>query len=95
MLNEDLDSVTVVARLDREDTKLLRDGTRFWVVRPRLGAGGVSGLNTLLSGAYIELEPGSGAPNSRRDFVGLDDVPVQRSGRRAWASCWSAIAPVH
>ncbi len=80
VLNEDLDSVTVVARLDRENTKLLRDDTRFWVVRPRLGAGGISGLNTLLSGAYIELEPGSGPPSSRRDFVGLDDVPVTAVG---------------
>ncbi len=80
VLNEDLDSVTVVARLDRENTKLLRDDTRFWVVRPRLGAGGISGLNTLLSGAYIELEPGSGPPSSQRDFVGLDDVPVTAVG---------------
>ena len=79
-LNEDLDSVSVIARLERENTKLLRDDTRFWVVRPRLGAGGISGLNTLLSGAYIELEPGSGAPSTRRDFVGLDDVPVTAVG---------------
>ncbi len=79
-LNEDLDSVSVVARLERENTSLLRDDTRFWVVRPRFGAGGISGLNTLLSGAYIELEPGSGAPSTRRDFVGLDDVPVTAVG---------------
>ncbi len=79
-LNEDLDSVTVVARLERENASLLRDDSRFWVVRPRLGAGGISGLSTLLSGAYIELEPGSGAPSARRDFVGLDDIPVTAVG---------------
>ena len=79
-LNEDLDSVSVVARLERENTKLLRDDTRFWVVRPRLGAGGITGLNTLLSGAYIELEPGSGAPSTRRAFIGLDDIPLTAVG---------------
>ncbi len=75
-LNEDLESVSVVASLEREATALLRDGTRFWVVRPRIGATGISGLATVMSGAYIELEPGSGAPSDRRDFVGLDDLPV-------------------
>jgi paraquat-inducible protein B len=79
-LGEDLESVTVIARLDREATPLLRDDTRFWVVRPRLGAGGISGLGTIMSGGYIELEPGSGLPSARRDFVGLDDVPVTPVG---------------
>ena len=40
-------------------------GTRFWVVRPRVGASGVSGLGTLLSGAYIGLDPGQGERTHR------------------------------
>ena len=56
-LNDDLESVTVIAKLERDATPLLRDDTRFWVVRPRFGARGVSGVGTLLSGAYIEVEP--------------------------------------
>jgi paraquat-inducible protein B len=79
-LNEDLESVSVVAELDRDVTGLLRDGTRFWVVRPRFGAGGVSGLGTVMSGAYIELEPGTGPPTKLRDFVGLEDLPVTPVG---------------
>ena len=79
MLNEDLESVTVVAQLDPVARSLLREDTQFWVVRPRVGLSGVSGLGTLLSGAYIELEPGSGA-KGRRDFAGLEDVPVTEAG---------------
>jgi len=75
-LNEDLESVTVVAKLDLAATALLRDDSRFWVVRPRLGAGGVSGLGTIMSGAYIELQPGPGSPSKKRDFVGLEDIPT-------------------
>jgi len=80
VLNEDLESVSVVAKLERDATPLLRDGTRFWVVRPRIGAGGISGLGTVMSGAYIELEPGTGPKSPRRDFVGLEDLPVTPVG---------------
>ncbi len=75
-LNKDLESITVHAQLDPRADALLRTDTRFWVVRPRIGAGGVTGLGTLLSGAYIELEPGSGNETKQRSFRGLDDVPM-------------------
>jgi paraquat-inducible protein B len=75
MINDDLASVTVVAKLDPKAETLLRDDTRFWVVRPRIGAGGVSGLGTLLSGGYIEVEAGDGAPSDKREYAGLDDLP--------------------
>ena len=48
-------------------------GTRFWVVRPRVGASGVSGLGTLLSGAYIGFDPGQGERTST--FTGLEEPP--------------------
>jgi len=74
-LRDDLSGVRVTAELSPQIEPYLRDGTRFWVVRPRVGAGGVSGLQTLLSGPYIELDPGeSGA--SRRHFDGLESPPV-------------------
>ena len=76
-ISEDLSAVIVTASLDKEVEPHLTDGTRFWVVRPRLGAGGVSGLDTLVSGAYIELDAGTGEP--RREFVGLEVPPVIRS----------------
>jgi paraquat-inducible protein B len=78
-LAEDRDSVVVTARLEKSAIPLLQDDTQFWVVRPRVGMGGVSGLGTIMSGAYIELAPGEG-PEGRREFVGLDEVPVTPAG---------------
>ena len=74
-LNSDLESVTVIARIEREAASLLRDDSGFWVVRPRIGAKGVTGLSTLLSGAYIELSPGKGK-EGKREFLGLEEAPV-------------------
>ncbi len=59
-LAEDLQSVLVYCRLGSGDGTLLRKGTRFWVVRPRVSATDISGLGTLLTGVYIELDPGTG-----------------------------------
>jgi paraquat-inducible protein B len=78
-LGEDLESVEVVAQLEKFATPLLREDTQFWVVRPRIGAGGISGLGTIVSGGYIELAPGEGEPG-RREFRGLEDVPVTPVG---------------
>jgi paraquat-inducible protein B len=55
---------------------MLREDTRFWVVRARVGAGAVSGLGTLLSGAYLQLDPGSGARNKKQEYVGLEVPPL-------------------
>jgi paraquat-inducible protein B len=54
--------------------QFLRRNTRFWVVRPQFSLRGVSGLGTLLSGSYIEIDPGPGAPQDH--FVGLEEIPL-------------------
>ena len=77
-VSQDLSNVIVTASLDKDVKPFLTDGTQFWVVRPRLGAGGVSGLGTLVSGAYIEIEPGQGEP--AKAFTGLEVPPVVRVG---------------
>jgi len=66
--------VIVKASMEKESESFLNRGTHFWVVKPRLSLRGATGLGTLLSGAYIEIEPGQGAPQIR--FVGLDVPPV-------------------
>jgi paraquat-inducible protein B len=78
-LADDHESVVVTARLDKGAAPLLREDTQFWVVRPRVGPGGVSGVGTLLSGGYLQLAPGTGK-EGRRDFVGLDEPPVTPAG---------------
>lgn len=76
-LSDDLSKVVATARMDRTAAGHLRQTTRFWAVRPRLGIGGVSGLSTVVSGTYVEMEPGGG--DDRRDFDALEDPPVIRS----------------
>ena len=74
--NADRSKVLVETALKREAADIARDGTKFWVVRPRLGFTGVSGLGTLLSGAYIGVDVGKDAKAaSERDFVGLETPP--------------------
>jgi paraquat-inducible protein B len=74
-VNEDLTHVVVTAEMDSDTAPFLNDTTQFWVVRARIAAGEVSGLGTLLSGAYIGIDPGkSGSP--QRAFKGLEVPPV-------------------
>ena len=73
----DLTGVVVEARMEKSFAPHLTDKTRFWVVRPRVGVSGVTGLGTLLSGAYLEVEPDEG--ESARSFVGLEEPPLIRS----------------
>ena len=70
---EDLRHIEVTARMVPDAATFLRQNTTFWIVKPRIGVGGVSGLGTLLSGAYIGLAPGDGG--EARTFVGLEDPP--------------------
>jgi len=80
-LLEDRAGVVVTAELSRRAKGLLVDDARFWVVRPRVSAAGVSGIGTLLTGAHIAFDAGlSGA--SRRSFVGLEAPPPTINGRR-------------
>jgi paraquat-inducible protein B len=74
-LSEDLSKVLVKARMDPGIEALLNEDTQLWVVKPTIGRGGVSGLNTLLSGAYIELQPGK-AKVQKYYYQLLDSPPV-------------------
>jgi paraquat-inducible protein B len=76
--SDDFSHVLLTAKFHYGTESFLRRGTRFWVVKPRLGLRGVSGLDTLVSGAYIEIEPGQGI--KRRHFVGLETPPVINAG---------------
>ena len=63
----------------------LTEGARFWVVLPRLGLSGISGLGTLVSGSYIELDPGPG--ESAREFTGLEGRRSCAPAKKAASSC--------
>ncbi|MDE1183351.1 MlaD family protein [Paraburkholderia sp.] len=73
-LSKNLARVLVEVQLTKEAENFAVKDTRFWVVRPRVGASGVSGLSTLLSGAYIGVDAGR-SPDELKDFVGLETPP--------------------
>jgi paraquat-inducible protein B len=75
-LTADHSHVLVRIATTRQAESLLTDTTMFWVVKPRLFAGNLSGLGTLLSGAYIGMLPGETAGKPQREFVGHEDPPV-------------------
>jgi paraquat-inducible protein B len=77
-VSHDLARVVVTAELAPELKPHLVEDMRFWVVRPRIAGGSVSGLSTLLTGSYVAVDRGiSGKPS--REFTGLDDPPpIQR-----------------
>jgi paraquat-inducible protein B len=78
-LSEDLTHVIVTAKLVKEASEYLTEETRFWVVRASVRAGQVSALGTLLSGAYIGIDPViEGKP--ARHFEGLETPPVITTG---------------
>ena len=77
--NADLSRILVTAELVKEAGPYLTENTRFWVVRPRVTASGVSGLGTLFSGAYIGMDPGREGEPARR-FEGLEIPPVVTTG---------------
>jgi len=73
--SDDLSSVVVTAELNKEMGPYLTDKTRFWVVHARLTADSVEGLDTLLSGAYIGMDPRkNGTPT--KSFTGLQEPPI-------------------
>jgi paraquat-inducible protein B len=74
-LSEDHKTVVTTAQMAPKTESFLRQDTQFWVVRPRISGANVSGLGTLISGAYITLEIGH-SPQSQRDFVALETPPV-------------------
>jgi paraquat-inducible protein B len=78
-LSSDLSHVVVTVRMNRAADPLLTDLAQFWVVKPRLFAGSISGLSTLFSGSYIELLPSGKGGEPRRSFEGLEDPPVLQS----------------
>ena len=75
VLSPDVSRVVVTAQLGPKAVPYLVDDTRFWVVRARVGAAGVSGIGTIFSGAYIGVDIGK-SKTPRRDFTGIEIQPI-------------------
>ncbi|MGF6260190.1 paraquat-inducible protein B [Paraburkholderia youngii] len=79
-LSADLRHVIASIQLSKDAEKFATQGTRFWVVRPRVGANGISGLSTLLSGAYIGVDIGR-STERQTAFLGLESPPIVTTGQ--------------
>ena len=76
-LSPDQKEVIVRARLTHSAAPVAREGARFWIVRPQVGWGNVTGLNTVLSGPEIQaLPPTDAQAEPKREFKGLESAPV-------------------
>ncbi len=81
-LADDLAHVIVKVRMSEQSAALLTDKARFWVARPRLGGGlnaVETGLETLVSGAYVAVDPGAKGGTRQTEFKGLEKPPSVRS----------------
>ena len=74
-LSSDRKTVIVTAELRKSVTDILVSDSRFFVVKPRISGGSVSGLGTLLSGSYIGVDAGSSKVKART-FRGLETPPL-------------------
>lgn len=79
VLDPDYRNTILTVQMDTNTEDLLREDTKFWVVKPRIGNAGISGLDTLLSGSYIQLSRGT-SDKFATDFKALDDPPVRLNG---------------
>jgi paraquat-inducible protein B len=77
--SKDLKYVRVKAELQKNMKSFLSENTRFWVVQAKVAMGEIEGLDTLLSGVYIVIDPKEGTQKVRT-FKGLDHIPVISSG---------------
>ncbi|MCO4322267.1 intermembrane transport protein PqiB [Aliidiomarina quisquiliarum] len=74
-LADTFDFALIDIRMYRDTDRMLNSATEFWVEKPRVGREGISGLSTLLSGTFIQLQPG-GAADTKNHFVALTAPPI-------------------
>jgi len=73
-----LDSVLVRVQLAKDAAELARSDSQFWLVRPEIGFSGIRGLDTLLTGARIQVRPGNGGEPAK-EFIALRRAPLLES----------------
>jgi paraquat-inducible protein B len=78
-LSKDRSAVIATVDFTRDSRDLLKGDTRFWIVRPQIGAAGISGIETLLSGVYIALDPGSKG-GAQTQYKAMDAAPMVTRG---------------
>ena len=79
-LSKDEKHAIVRIRLTQSGEGMAREGSQFWIVRPRVGFGQVTGLTTVLSGPEINVVPGQTEAAPKSEFTGLENPPSTVEG---------------
>jgi paraquat-inducible protein B len=74
-LSKDRQYVLATARLQRPVAAMAQAGAEFWIVRPEVGLGNITGLSTVITGPEIHMLPGTG--QARSEFIGLESAPAE------------------
>jgi paraquat-inducible protein B len=78
-LSPDHQQVEATAEMAPKTKDFLVKDTQFWVVRPRISGANITGLGTLISGAYLGMEIGN-SKHEKRKYVALEVPPVVTGG---------------
>ena len=79
-VDADLEGVTICVELQPNAAYLAREGSQFWIERPQLGLGRISGLETVVGAKYLGVIPGEAGAANCYDFIGTESPPVIRDG---------------
>ncbi|MCB5161351.1 intermembrane transport protein PqiB [Marinomonas algarum] len=86
-LSDDYQNAIIQVRMNEGTQQMLKDDAQFWVVKPRVGKEGVSGLGTLLSGPYIDMTPGlDGEQQSKFRLLNQPPLSTENEGVRIMLS---------
>ena len=76
-----VDKIEVHLSIHPGASRYITEDTQWWVVRPRISGGGLSGLDTILSGGYVTFTPGTIGGKTKKEFVGLEEPPIPAKDR--------------
>ncbi len=77
-INSDDEGVTVFATVNKDVEPFLNETTKFWIVKAKVDTSGIQGLDTLLSGSYINMYAKKGK-EKKREFIGLENPYIDIS----------------
>lgn len=80
--SDDLRKVVAGIRLQKRIASFVDKDATFWIVRPEVTTQGVRGLDTVLSGVYIQGAWDDTAGEPVADFQGLDEQPLLQAGEQ-------------
>lgn len=78
VLSKDMKSVVARIRLHRDAKQFAVEGSQFWIVMPKVGVQGITGLETIFDGTYISVSPGSENSQPKYQFIALANVETQQ-----------------